>query len=231
MTHSDQSADPSPSSDVTTSPTPPGLWRRISRIIAYILAVILLAIGGKFLRDGIHMRSQCEIAQGAEVCDLAFDVAEVGRHVAPLKQIAAFTCQQYIRVDPGLRPGEDPKTMLEGLHLEVSVRNEEGDQVAWCEMPSPYADPVQQQGILFETFPPMALGEYKVVVDVTSAAPALAGRPVRLVSGYVLCGLEWMGSTFGIAIGATSALIGASLAAGLWLTRQRTPREHRITST
>ncbi len=221
MTHPHQPNDTTAELGVTTPP--PSTRRSAFRAFACIIGIALLAIGGVFLRDGVNMRQQCRIAEGAQVCDVTIDVGAVGRHVAPLKQTAAFTCQQYIRLDPGLRADEDPKTTLEGLHLEISVRDQSGREVASCELPSPYADVAQDQGVLKEMFTPMAVGEYEVVIDVASAAPALSGRPVRLVSGYVLCGLEWMGSTFGIAIGSAGAVIGMSICTGLWLTRRRTP--------
>lgn len=212
-------------SDIAMPAHPPSILRRAFRAFACIVGVALLAVGAMFLRDGIAFRSECRIAEGAQVCDTTLDVGAVGRHVAPLKQTAAFTCEQYIRLDPGLRADEDPKTMLEGLHINVSVQDQSGNEVASCELPSPYADVAQGQDAFTEMFTPMAVGEYKVVIDVTAAAPALAGRPVRLVSGYVLCGLEWMGSTFGIAIGSAGAIIGIWICAILWMTRRRTPRE------
>lgn len=225
MTHPDQSGDDSAANSLATPAHPPSILRRAFRAFACIVGIALLAVGGMFLRDGIAFRSECRIAEGAEVCDVTLDVGVVGRHVAPLTQTAAFTCQQYIRLEPSLRADEDPKTMLEGLYINVSVQDQSGNEVASCEMPSPYVDVSQDQGVLIETFTPMAVGEYKVLIDVTSAAPAMAGRPVRLFSGYVLCGLEWMGSTFGIAVGSAGAIIGIWICASLWMTRRRTPRE------
>jgi hypothetical protein len=65
---------------------------------------------------------------------------------------------------------------------------------------------------------PIPLGEYAVEIDVVSPAPALAGRPIRLVSGYVLCGIEWAGPIIGIGGGAAAAAVGTIIGVILWTT-------------
>lgn len=212
---------------ITANSPPPGRsgpLRIVARVLACLVALTLLGFGVPILWEGIHFRSQCRVAEDALVCDTTLDVGTAGRHVATLKQIASFPCKQYLRFEPALRPDEDPKKALEGLHIEFSIRDQHGEQVASCEIPSPYANVAQEQSALIETFTPMAVGEYTVVIDVASAAPALAGRPVRLVSGYVLCGIEWMSATYGIAIGAAGTILGGSIAAALWFTRRPVTR-------
>lgn len=201
-----------------------GTVRIVARVLACLVALTLLGFGAPILWEGLHFRSQCRVAEEALVCDATLDVGAPGRHVATLKQIASFPCKQYLRLEPALRADEDPQRAIEGLHIEFSIRDQHGAQVASCEMPDPYAGIAQKHALLAETFTPMAVGEYTVVIDVTSAAPALAGRPVRIVSGYVLCGIEWMSATYGIAIGAAGTIFGGSIAAALWFTRRRVTR-------
>lgn len=206
------------------NPPPPGRFgtiRIVARVIACLVAIPLLGLGVLILWEGIDSRWECHVAEGAEVCEMTLDVGEIGQHTGTLTQIAAFTCEQSVRLEPTLRPDEDPMETLKGLWIRVSIRDKNGTEVASCELPDPDTGGIQDNGAMQARFIPMAKGEYDVVVDVTRAVPALAGRPVRLVSGYVLCGIEWMSATIGIAIGAAGAIIGGSIAAALWFTRRR----------
>lgn len=189
-----------------------------------VIAVALLVFGASFLREGLRFRSECRIAASAEVCEITLNVGETGQHKGTLTQIAAFTCEQYVRLEPKFSPDEDPNESLKGLWIRVSIRDMKGTEVASCELPDPYTGGIQSSGAMQSRFIPMPRGEYDVVVDVARAVPALAGRPVRLVSGYVLCGIEWMSATFGIAIGAAGTIVGGSIAAALWFTRRRGAR-------
>lgn len=206
------------------NPRPPGrfgTFRTIARVLACLVAIPVLGLGVLLLWEGIDSRWECHVAEGAEVCELTLDVGEIGQHTGKLTQIAAFTCEQYVRLEPTLAPDEDPMETLKGLWIRVSIRDKNGTEVAWCELPDPETGGIQGNGAMQARFMPMPVGEYDVIVDVTRAVPALAGRPVRLMSGYVLCGMEWMSATFGIAIGAAGVIVGGSIAASLWFTRRR----------
>ena len=218
---SDQETQSNASADQDVPPRRNGSFRLIARILTGIVAAALLMFGLRYLWAGIDFRSECRIAEGAEVCELNFDVGDVGVHRITLTQIAAFPCQQYVRLEPALRPDEDPSNVLGDLRIRVAIHDKDGTQIASCELPDPYASVARPGGVLEATFTPMPVGEYDVVVYVARAAPALAGRPVRLVSGYVLCGIERMSATLGIAIGAAGTIVGGSIAAALWFTRRR----------
>lgn len=223
---SDQETQSNASVDQEVPPRRNSSFRLIARVLTGIVAAALLLFGVRYLWAGIDFRSECRIAEGAEVCELNFDVSDVGVHKATLTQTAAFPCQQYVRLEPALRPDEDPSNVLGDLRIRVAIHDKDGTQIASCELPDPYASVARPGGVLEATFTPMPVGEYDVVVDVTRATPALAGRPVRLVSGYVLCGIEWMAATFGIAIGTAGTLVGLVVVAVLWFTRRREP--HRL---
>lgn len=220
----DNAAQDSGPQDSARAPRPHPVRRRVFRALASVVALALSVVGGMYLREGLRFRSECRAAQGAHVLDVTLDVSQVGRHEIPLKQVASFACQQYVRLDPNLRAGDDAKRELEGLHIDFAVNNADGDDVVRREMPGPYDDLARQNGVLFETFTPMGKGDYTAVIDVTGAAPAMAGRPVRFVSGYILCGIEWMASTLGIGIGVACLIFALGIGAGLWMTRRGNTR-------
>lgn len=190
--------------------------------IAAVSAALLLA-GGVLLWEGFRLRSTCFEAETTQVLDIAVDVGAPGRRRATLKQIAAFTCRQYIRIEPKLPVGDDIEAQLRDLELIVSVQDAGG--VTWMTgtFPSHVLERGGKDGITIADAAPMPVGEYSVLIDVVTPAPALAGRPIRLVSGYTLCGIEWMGPTAGIGGGALAAAVGAIIGGMLLATRGKSP--------
>jgi hypothetical protein len=186
-----------------------------------VIALTLVVGGGLFLRTGLRLRAECYEADAARVLDFAVDVGSVGEHRTTLKQIAAFPCKQYIRIEPELRDGEDGDRVLQGLELTVQVVDASGFEWLAGVYPTPWAmdDESLTTTIVMER--PMPRGDYAVVVDVVRPVPAMAGRPVRLVSGYVLCGIEWMGPTVAVGGGSVGMAIGSLIGLVLWSTRRR----------
>ncbi len=206
--------------------TPPrgGTLRTTLRLSLGLIGAALIVFGGIFLWTGFRLRAECREAEAAQLLDLRIDVGAAGEHRAALTQIAGFTCRQYIRLEPELRDGEDAATLLQGLVLTIAVEDHRaaGDGAEWLAgaFPSPLTA-VDDAGVTLVNDRPMPVGDYTVVVDVVSPAPALAGRPVRIVSGYILCGLEWLGPKVAIGGGATALLLGAIIGAALWGTHRK----------
>lgn len=195
--------------------------RKIFRAVFTMVALMLVVGGAMFLRTGLRLRAECYEADAARVLDLSVDVGVEGEHRTTLTQIWAFPCKQYIRIEPQLADGEDGKRALQGLELTVQVVDAKGFEWLAGVYPTPWArdDGSAASTIVMER--PMPRGEYEVIVDVVRPVPGLAGRPVRLVSGYVLCGIEWMGPTVAVGGGSVAIAIGSLIGLILWSTRKR----------
>ncbi len=150
-------------------------------------------------------------------------MSSAGQYRATLKQIASFPCRQYIRMEPTPRGGEKAAAQLHGLELTVRVLDAAGVECMAGTFPPPPVGRYAGDGVTIADGAPMPIGEYSVVFDVVTPVPALAGRPVRVVSGYVLCGIEWMSASVSIAIGVAGVAIGAGVCGVLWVTRRRSP--------
>ncbi|MCK6484441.1 MAG: hypothetical protein HUU22_05425 [Phycisphaerae bacterium] len=198
-----------------------GRVRAALRLCLGVVGAALIITGGAFLWRGFRLHAACREAETAEVLDIRVDVGATGRRHATLKQIAEFTCRQHIRMAPELREGEDAVNVLRGLELAISVRDAGGVERMTGAYPTSFTAPHDAGSVTIADSPPMPVGEYSLVVNVVSPAPALAGRPVRIVSGYDLCGIEWMGAAVEILGGAAAVAIGAIIGGALWVSRRR----------
>lgn len=195
--------------------------RLIIRTVCALIALMLVVGGAMFLRTGLRLRAECFEADAARVLDLSVDVGVEGEHRTMLTQIAAFPCKQFIRIEPQLLEVQDGKRALQGLELTVQVVDAKGFEWLAGVYPTPWAQDADTTSATIVMERPMPRGEYEVIVDVVRPVQGLAGRPVRLVSGYVLCGIEWMGPTIAVGGGSVGIAIGSVIGLILWSSRRR----------
>lgn len=199
--------------------TPPGGGLRWGvRYLMGVFAAVLFFFGMYVVWRGIDQRTNCIRAEAAKVLDVAIDVGIVGQHRVPMTQTYSFTCKQEFRLVPEMREGENAKDLLSGLELKLTA---EGGHEWWTYYPPPMPPSNDEDAGVIERCTPLSVGEYTILVEVTNPAPALAGRPVRLVSEYALCGLEWMGVRFLLYMGAATAVLGLTITWVLYITRLR----------
>lgn len=179
---------------------------------------------------GLSLRSKCYEAQATTILDLAVDISNPGTHRASLKPIESIACKQYISMDVPLKDGEDLETLLQGLEVTVKVQDAEGKNLMAGAFPDRYSNSFASNRVLIALKTPMSEGEYPLIIDVIKPAPAFEGRPVRFISGYSLCGIEWMGAMFGIGIGCAGMFIGSLIGLSLWL-KIRKPRRQTVEET
>jgi hypothetical protein len=207
----------------TTSPS--SEWIESARLVVRAgfaaVSVAFVVFGLLALSAGFPERAACFAAQSAEVLDARIDVSAVGHHKATLRQSAGFPCRQYIRLAPDSREGEDVEALLKGLQLTVVVHDQAGEELMAGAYPGRHMWDASSADLTIADTRPCTLGEYPVSIEVISPAPAMAGRPVRVVSGYVLCGLEWIGSSVAIVGGSAAASLGAIVGVVLVLTRRK----------
>jgi hypothetical protein len=205
--------------------SPSSEWIESARLVVRaglaIVSAAFIVLGLLALPSGLRQRSACFAAQAAEVLDARIDVSAIGHHKATLRQSAAFSCRQYIRLVPDIREGEDVEALLKGLNLTVLVHDQLGEELMAGAYPARLMWDAPSPDLTIADARPFPLGEYPVSIEVVSPAPAMAGRPVRVVSGYVLCGLEWMGPSISIIGGSAAAVLGVIIGAVLVLTRRK----------
>ncbi|MBY0111865.1 MAG: hypothetical protein K2Y21_03520 [Phycisphaerales bacterium] len=205
--------------------SPSSEWFEAARLVLRaglaVFSAALVVLGLLALPSGIRERSACFAAQSAEVLDASIDVGAVGQYNATLRQSAAFPCRQYIRLVPDIREGEDVEALLKGLNLTVLVRDQQGEELMTGTYPARLMWETPSADLTIADARPFPLGEYPVSIEVVSPAPAMAGRPVRVVSGYLLCGLEWIGPSVAIAGGTAAVALGAIISVVLVWTRRK----------
>lgn len=145
----------------------------------------------------------------AAPCDLAVDLSAPGKWQGRFIQTCGVSHGEPVRLwatGPDEAPIDDI-AVLDGLEGSLRIVHADGAVVAESSLPGYPGGVAPPEGAIpLAHLTPFREGEYEVVVQVTSGAPALAGAQQRLTAAYELCGLERL-----------PAQLGELISGGLWV--------------
>lgn len=206
--------------------------RPIGRIIACVIAGVLVVAGAFFLVEAYRIRQEFYRQSETRPLDLAVDLSQPGEFTAPFKQTWQACHGQAINlhVPTNALAGVSPADLLASLDFTWQIADADGKVVADNDSASdllwdnkPYGDTIP-----LAYFWPVDLGEYTFSCSVVTGAPVLVGLEQHLVCQYQPCGLEMLAAVFCTGIGIAALVIAGMI---LLIVRAVTRRKRRDQTT
>jgi hypothetical protein len=166
------------------------------RIVAGVVATVILGVGVNFLIVGAECRTKADAAKVAEPIRLAVDLSKPGVYTGRLHHTFVNAHSNYLEIvtDSPLVSPENAQSIVEGLTGQLTIRAPQGAVVTestfgpefrCIQLDSDHWTPIIDFGHFAE-------GDYDLDFTVNTGAAQLVGVRHSLVGRYRLCGMEYM---------------------------------------